>query len=1007
MRIDLPRFGKRWLDVAVDALSLNPPSSSRMTLDQDTRHPGALSTPPKHGRQTTDSHGVCVRRRPATTASIIREIEQLWDASGGALPPMDLWPCASSEHPDSQRAKARMTREIRLDVATAWRCRIVVVEYTGGVVDIGISVDRRLVGREGLLSLAQQLRGLDENGPSCVFDAGDAAEPQWCAAEFAATCDAIVPAADQWGLGGLPERRGRDRLCGLAIRASNAALLLPAIALTLARFRGGGGALVAHRREMPRGGDEMILTAGPNGEAGSVDDFVAACGAAMRGIGRHDDAAEAEMQNRRVVVDACLWFDPLRGPRRDLEGLTYEHRGVDAYRFNVDAEWTGESDICLVYDFDLASYDPTMVVRFDRSVRHMIDQISEADAALRLSGLNLMSIEDIVSDAVQGALEPSASCTSRAGISDVFHSVATGLPDAMALTFEEASFTYKELDDLTTRIAVHLRRLGVRHGDRVGVCLNRSLMIVPVLAAVLKSGATYVPIDPNSPVARQRYIADDAKLTVLLTEAELPADWNIPSVTLDDLIRDSNDILDYENLIDIVDNYEGVDQPPAYIIYTSGSTGRPKGVLIGQDSVLALIHATCDEFGLGSNDRWTFFHSAAFDFATWEIWGCLLTGGHLYVVPYLVSRSPDDFHALLRRHHITVLNQTPTAFAQLQETDRREDPDLSVRLLIFGGEPLDTRSLLPWFDRYPESRCRLINMFGITETTVHVTAETVTRRHALAASRTVGAPIPGWSVHIKDEHGRHLPRGLTGEIYVGGQGLAISYWQLPDETAKRFITDPVLGCRLYRSGDRGRLRPDGLLDHLGRVDTQVKVRGFRIELDEVRVALLEIPGVISAQVLLTFSNLRPNERQIEAFVVAPQNDKSSLRRALSKVLPDYMIPGRISILETLPITVNGKFDLDEALKLRESSTDMFSAARNLDNSVTDIDADILIIGIWEEIFGHSIKGDDNFFELGGNSLIAIQFARTMQERYRKSISVRDIYIHQTPSRLASAWLSAA
>jgi non-ribosomal peptide synthetase component F len=204
------------------------------------------------------------------------------------------------------------------------------------------------------------------------------------------------------------------------------------------------------------------------------------------------------------------------------------------------------------------------------------------------------------------------------------------------------------------------------------------------------------------------------------------------------------------------------------VIYTSGSTGRPKGVVVPHRNVIDLIAATRENFGFGPADVWTLFHSAAFDFSVWEIWGCLTTGGHLVVVPYWTSRSPDDFLQLLARERLTVLNQTPAAFAQLQQAEGRAPAELALRLVIFGGEALDARMLLPWFDRHPESACRVVNMFGITETTVHVTAETITRCHALGGSRAVGRPIPGWHVYVMDAQRRHVPPGVAGEIYVGG-----------------------------------------------------------------------------------------------------------------------------------------------------------------------------------------------------------------------------------------------
>jgi amino acid adenylation domain-containing protein len=242
---------------------------------------------------------------------------------------------------------------------------------------------------------------------------------------------------------------------------------------------------------------------------------------------------------------------------------------------------------------------------------------------------------------------------------------------------------------------------------------------------------------------------------------------------------------------------------------------------------------------------WTFFHSSAFDFSVWEIWGCLLTGGRLVVVPYEVSRDPERFRDLLAAEGVTVLSQTPSAFAQLLTVP---PADLAVRLVVFGGEPLDARMLLPWFDRHPEPACRMVNMFGITETTVHVTAQTVTRGQALAGSRSVGPALPGWHLYVLDPAGRLVPPGVVGEIYVGGAGVALGYVDRPELTAERFLPDPYAAATMYRSGDRGRWRGDGVLEYLGRRDGQIKIRGYRVELGEIEGAIGEQAGVRQAVV---------------------------------------------------------------------------------------------------------------------------------------------------------------
>ncbi|MFQ6148541.1 non-ribosomal peptide synthetase [Streptomyces seoulensis] len=578
-------------------------------------------------------------------------------------------------------------------------------------------------------------------------------------------------------------------------------------------------------------------------------------------------------------------------------------------------------------------------------------------------------------------------------VHEAFALVAASAPDALAVTDEHVELTYEQLDGLADVFAAALRTRGVRPGDRVGVCLDRSAELVAVLLGVLKAGAAYVPIDPAYPAERAIHMLDNAAARLLVTRSgELPRQGEHHQVTPDGLLED--------DVTDAPDGQGDADgATTAYVIHTSGSTGRPKGVAVPHANVLSLVEATRTDLGLGAADVWTFFHSSAFDFSVWEMWGCLLTGGRLVVVPHLTSRDPEQFRALVVAHGVTVLNQTPSALANLLTVDYA---DLPVRLVILGGEPLDARMLLPWFDAYPDGRCRVVNMFGITETTVHVTAQTVTRDLALGATRSVGAPLSGWHVYVLDPAGRLLPPGVAGEICVGGAGVAQGYVGRPGLTEERFRPDPYTDGRMYRSGDRGRLRPDGSLEHLGRLDNQVKIRGFRIELDEIRTVLLEDAAVRAAAVVVGSADGGGSSgKRLDAYVVLDGGEVRAVREHAAAVLPDYMVPATVTAVDALPLTTSGKVDVAR-LPRPEITT---RAAEDHTPTADDALASWLQ-ELWAGLLGFPIGLDDDFFEAGGNSMIAVKTSAAMRAEGMPTLRLREFYRHPTVRQVVAALRTA-
>ncbi|WP_134635267.1 non-ribosomal peptide synthetase, partial [Pseudomonas aeruginosa] len=516
--------------------------------------------------------------------------------------------------------------------------------------------------------------------------------------------------------------------------------------------------------------------------------------------------------------------------------------------------------------------------------------------------------------------------------------------------------------------------------------------------AILKAGGAYVPLDPRYPSDRLGYMIEDSGIRLLLTQRaareRLPLGEGLPCLLLDA----EHEWAGYPE--SDPQSAVGVDNL-AYVIYTSGSTGKPKGTLLPHGNVLRLFDATRHWFGFSADDAWSLFHSYAFDFSVWEIFGALLHGGRLVIVPYETSRSPEDFLRLLCRERVTVLNQTPSAFKQLMQVAcaGQEVPPLALRHVVFGGEALEVQALRPWFERFGDRAPRLVNMYGITETTVHVTYRPLSLADLDGgAASPIGEPIPDLSWYLLDAGLNPVPRGCIGELYVGGAGLARGYLNRPELSCTRFVADPfsTTGGRLYRTGDLARYRCDGVVEYVGRIDHQVKIRGFRIELGEIEARLLAQPGVAEAVVL---PHEGPGATQLVGYVVtqaAPSDPaalRDTLRQALKASLPEHMVPAHLLFLERLPLTANGKLDR-RALPAPDASRlqrDYTAPRSELEQRLAAIWADVLKLG--------RVGLDDNFFELGGDSIISIQVvSRARQAGIR--LAPRDLFLHQTIRGLA-------
>ncbi|MFS8071815.1 MAG: amino acid adenylation domain-containing protein, partial [Byssovorax sp.] len=445
----------------------------------------------------------------------------------------------------------------------------------------------------------------------------------------------------------------------------------------------------------------------------------------------------------------------------------------------------------------------------------------------------------------------------------------------------------------------------------------------------------------------------------------------------------------------------------AYVIYTSGSTGKPKGVLVRHDNVVRLFHATRAWYDFQPSDVWTLFHSYAFDFSVWELWGALLYGGRVVVVPYLVSRSPDAFYELLGAEGVTVLSQTPSAFRQIiraeQGAPEAAIAALRLRYVVFGGEALDIGDLRSWWDRHGDERPLLVNMYGITETTVHVTYRPLRQADlARAASSVIGAPIPDLQVYVLDPVLAPVPIGVAGELYIGGAGVASGYLARPELTAARFLPDPFNpghAARLYRTGDLARRLPSGDLEYRGRADFQVKIRGFRIELGEVEAALDLHPAVREAVALVREDV--PGDKRLVAYVVPEGKAPSALdlRASLEERLPEYMIPSAFVFLAALPLTENGKVSR-RALPAPDAAAATSERVHTEPRGPVEDE----LAGIFAEVLRvppGRVGAHDGFFELGGHSLLATQAISRIRAAFGIALPLAALFEDATVAELAA------
>ncbi len=563
-------------------------------------------------------------------------------------------------------------------------------------------------------------------------------------------------------------------------------------------------------------------------------------------------------------------------------------------------------------------------------------------------------------------------------IVDLFEEQVTLHPDAVALIFKNDQWTYRQLDELSNQLAHYLTdTYQITSEDLVGIKLEPSHWQVVAIVGILKAGAAYVPIDPAYPEERIEFIESDSACPVCIDENELQAFRKV-----------RNDFT--TSPVSTIANPASL----AYLIYTSGTTGTPKGVMIEHRNVVRLLKTDQQLFDFNPGDVWTLFHSYCFDFSVWEIFGALLFGGKLVIVPKEVTRDPKQFTALLRKEQVTVLNQTPSSFYNIINEELAEDvPGLKLRYVIFGGEALAPIKLAAWYERYPETG--LINMYGITETTVHVTYKEITEQEILANSVNIGVPIPTLSCFLLDQYYQKVPVGVPGELYVAGEGLARGYLNRPELTAERFLTlSGNKGQRLYKSGDMAKWLPTGELIYLGRNDDQVKIRGYRVELGEIEQVLLSFPEVSNA-VVITKSIDEDQKDLVAYFIGRSALSVADLRTFLSDRLPTYMVPSYLVQIDEIPLTNNGKIDKSALPEPKgKASVRYVAPSTDTEKVLTEIWAEVLKIEVAE------IGVLDNFFELGGHSLRATAVANKVLKTLAVEVPIKEIFTNPDIQRLS-------
>ena len=624
--------------------------------------------------------------------------------------------------------------------------------------------------------------------------------------------------------------------------------------------------------------------------------------------------------------------------------------------------------------FDVARIE-SLIDRFQRLLVAMTD-----DPTRRLSSMDVLDIDEHARlDEWSNRTVLSHAATAPKSIPEVFAAQVDRDPGAVALTFEGRSTTYGELDEAANRLANLLTMYGAGPGESVALLVPRSDDAIVAMLAVLKSGAAYLPIDPSVPAERLEFMLGDAKPIAAITTADLRPRLDGFDVAVVEVDEPAVYVQSNTLLTPAADDI-------AYTIYTSGTTGLPKGVAVTHHNVTQVLESLRAEMPAGAGQVWSQWHSLVFDVSVWEIWGALLHGSRLVIVPEAVAGSPSDLHDLLVAEKVTVLYQTPSAAGMLSPEG------LEKTTLVVAGEACPTELV----DRWGVGRT-MINAYGPTETTIYaaISAPLVPGSHVAP----IGTPVSGGATFVLDEWLRPVATGVVGELYLAGRGVGLGYVHRAGLSSSRFVACPfgAPGGRMYRTGDLVKWGEDGQLQYLGRVDDQVKIRGYRIELGEIQAALAELDGVDQAAVIARED--RPGDKRLVGYITGTA-DPAEARTALRKRLPTYMVPAAVMVLDTLPLTVNGKLDRRALPAPEYQSAQKYRAPSNAIEEV--------LAGIFAQVLGVDRVGvDDSFFDLGGDSISAMRVIAAVNTALDAQLAVRTLFESPTVSGLSHRWDSGS